>query len=481
MKKLLKYYKNLSSAVKASIWFTICSVLQKGIQFITIPFFTRLLTTEQYGQFSLYQSWLSVITIFATLNLAAGVFNNGMLKYENDRPRYISSMQGLSTVATLVVAVIYLLFKQWWDKVIGLPDIVMLAMFLELLFSPALSFWAAKQRFEYKYAALVGVTLGVSVLGPIIGIGAVLSTEHRGVARILSVALVNAIVGLLFYLFNAIRGKTFFQKTYWRFALRFNLPLIPHYLSTIVLGQADRIMIGWYCGESEVAIYSLAYSIAWVMNIITTSINASFIPWTYQKCAKKDFSAIGRVSRYLLLLVAGITLIPTLLAPEIIAIMGSQEYSAGMWLIPPVAISTFLTFLYTLFANIEFFFEESKFVMIASVLGAALNIVLNILFIPSLGYSAAAYTTLICYLAFSLAHYLFMRKICRKRNVEQAIYPMREIVVLTVVLIFVSEALLLTYPLPVLRYGIIVLLGGLVFVKRKVLFEKLAELKSGEE
>ena len=99
--------KQLSPAVKASLCFAVFSMLQKGISLITVPLFTRLLTTEQYGQFTLYQSWLSLVTIFATLYLYYGVFNNGMTKYKQDRQRCIAAMQGLSTVATLVVFAVY--------------------------------------------------------------------------------------------------------------------------------------------------------------------------------------------------------------------------------------------------------------------------------------------------------------------------------------------------------------------------------------
>lgn len=80
------------------------------IQLITVPF-TRILTAEQYGQYSLYQSWLSIISIFATLNLSSGVFNNGMLKYKEERTKYISSMQGLSTIVSLLVIGVYISCK----------------------------------------------------------------------------------------------------------------------------------------------------------------------------------------------------------------------------------------------------------------------------------------------------------------------------------------------------------------------------------
>ena len=74
MNKLLDKYKKIPAPVKAGLWFFICTVLQKGIVFLTVPIFTRLLTTEQYGLLTVYQSWMAIISVFTTLNLSAGVF-----------------------------------------------------------------------------------------------------------------------------------------------------------------------------------------------------------------------------------------------------------------------------------------------------------------------------------------------------------------------------------------------------------------------
>ena len=81
LKTLVDKYKSLSAPVKASIWFTVCNIIQKGIALISTPIFTRIMTTQQYGVYTIYQSWYQVLTIFATLNLSAGIFNNGLTKY----------------------------------------------------------------------------------------------------------------------------------------------------------------------------------------------------------------------------------------------------------------------------------------------------------------------------------------------------------------------------------------------------------------
>lgn len=134
MKKILEKYHSLPVAVKASGWYMACNILQNALGFITLPIFTRILTTEEYGLYSIYSTWMNLLVIFTTLNLQYGVFNTAMIKYEDSRDKYISAMQGLTTVISLLWLVIYVVAHGLWDKLFGLPTIVMIAMAMRCFF-----------------------------------------------------------------------------------------------------------------------------------------------------------------------------------------------------------------------------------------------------------------------------------------------------------------------------------------------------------
>ena len=85
MNKLLVKYRSIPVQVKASLWFLICAFLQKGISFITTPIFTRLLSTSEYGQYNVFNSWMNIIIVIVTLNLFSGVYTRGLVKFEKDR------------------------------------------------------------------------------------------------------------------------------------------------------------------------------------------------------------------------------------------------------------------------------------------------------------------------------------------------------------------------------------------------------------
>ena len=129
-------YRSLSVQAKAALWFTICSFLQKGISLITVPIFTRLMSTEEYGTYTVYLSWLQILTIMTSLYLFNGVYDNAMAKYEKQRDEYTSAMQGLTLVITGAVFALYCFTSGFWEKILNLPKSMILLMFLEAPSSP---------------------------------------------------------------------------------------------------------------------------------------------------------------------------------------------------------------------------------------------------------------------------------------------------------------------------------------------------------
>ena len=108
---LTRRFREASPAVKASMAYMVCTFLQKGVSLLTTPIFTRLLTTEQYGYYNVYNSWLAVIKIFSTLMLAGTVYMQAVVKFQHDRDRMTSAVAGLGTRTTLTVTLIYILFR----------------------------------------------------------------------------------------------------------------------------------------------------------------------------------------------------------------------------------------------------------------------------------------------------------------------------------------------------------------------------------
>ena len=120
--------------------------------------------------------------------------------------------------------------------------------------------------------------------------------------------------------------------------------------------------------------------------------------------------------------------------------------------------------------------EKTKLIMYASVAGALLNVGLNYIFIGKLGYIAAGYTTLICYITYCVGHYLFMNKVCDEYCDGVRPYEHKKILGITLLFLIAGFVLLMTYHYILLRYGIIVIAGVFALVKRKRIIEIIQSL-----
>ena len=475
--RLWNKYKNMSVQVKASLWYTICNFFQKGISFIVVPIYVSLLSTDEYGDWSVFQSWRDILIIFASLNLYAGVYTKTLVDNTDDRDRYTSSMQGLGTVISLAILIFYFFTHNWCNQRIGITTPYMLLLFVYFIVHPGLAFWTTRQRVENRYKPMVLVTVIISLLTPILSIFLLQNTDLRVNALILGYLTVQCGIGLIFYVYQFCKGKCFYHKGYWQYAVRYNVPLIPHYLSLIVLGQSDRIMIKHYCGKSDAGIYSFAYQIATIMNIFLSAVNGSRVPWTYQQLRDRVYDKLKYVSNALCLMFGVITLLAALLAPDIIVVLGTAEYKAATYVIPIVALGVYFTFVYDMFCCVEFYYGSTKYVMVASVIGATSNVILNALLIPIYGLIAAAYTTLFSYILFMLMHYIFMHKVMRQQDIAGEVYDIWFTVLFSILLSVLVFMSLLTYSNSLLRYIVIVLIMVMIFVFRNRIISIIKTIK----
>lgn len=434
---------------------------------ISTPIFTRIMSTSDYGQYGVFNSWMGIVTIITTLSLTGGVHAQGLIKYDQERSVFSSSLQGLTTTLLVGWFGIYIVFHDFWNNLFSLTTVQMGAMFTVIWTTAVFGFWANEQRVTYSYRILVLVTLISSILKPVVEIVLVINSADKTTARIIGWVLVDLVTFSWMFAYQMRRGKIFFSKQYWKYALVFSIPLVPHYLSQTVLSSADRIMIQRMIGDSEAGIYNLAYSLALIMTLFNTALMQTISPWMYQKIKDRKGKEIAPIAYITLILIAAVNLVLMLLAPEAVKIFAPQSYYEAIWVIPPVAMSAYFMYAYDLFAKFAFYYEKTFAIMIASVLGALLNILLNYIFIKMFGYMAAGYTTLACYLVFAIAHYMFMKKVCRDCCEGEYPYETKKIVFISLPFVIVGFIFLATYNYPIIRYSIVAVSVLIAIIERK--------------
>ncbi len=458
--------------VRASVVYAACDIVQKCLSVITMPLFTRMLTKEEFGEYTVYSSWSSMLTLFLTLYLAYGSFSTAMVRFEKDREGYISVIQTICTVLCGVFLVVYLPFRGFFNELFSMSTGIVCLMVVEILAKFAVSCWMTLKRFEFKYIGVMVVTLIMIFASPTLAYVMIISSPQPGIARIVGYAAVNIALGVLFYAYNLYRGKKLATGEYWKYALKFNIPLVPYYLSQVLLNQSDRIMIEKIISKADAALYGVAYQLAFILTFVLNAINNSYVPWFYNKLKEGKARENRAVTSGLALIMAFMLMGVISLAPELIFIMGGEEYASAVWVVPPVTVSLLLLMYVQFFVNVQFYYEAKSMLVWGSIGAAVVNIILNGLMIPAFGYVAAGYTTMVSYMAFVVANYFTYRWVLKKNGQPDEAFDYKALGLIFLVFITLTAIAMALYNLPLIRYCIVaaVLLGVAIKFKAVLAF-----------
>lgn len=475
--KITEKWRALPPAAKASTAYLICNIVQKCLSFFTMPLFTNLLTEEQYGQVLVYGSWSGILSIALTLNLAYGSFSTAMVKFEEERDSYLSSIQGICLVLCALFFAVYLPFRTFWNGLLELPTPFVVVLVMDIYFNMSILLWCGKKQFEYRYVGVVAITMlqVLTVIG--LSYAMIMHTEEKGYARILGGAMPAVLIGGTLFVVNLVKGKKLFSKVYWKYALGFNIPLLAYYFSQVIFNQSDRIMISHMVGTDKAALYGVACSLATVLSFVMNAINSSYIPWFYGKLKTGAQRENQRISMGIALLLAILLSGVIWFAPEIILIFSNRNYVEAANVVPPVAISTFLLFYAQLFINVEFYHEQKGSLVWASVGAAVTNLVLNWIYIPKFGYVAAAYTTLVSYILFAFCNCLAMKKLLRAKGISDDAYDYRNLILLFIAFCVTSFLGNWLYPHLLVRIVVSALVLVVVWIKRQYFIDIYHDFK----
>lgn len=456
--------KKIPIEVKSATVYTFSTLFSRGLAIITVPIFTRLMTTSQIGIVNLYNSWYSMISAIATLSLTSGGYVVALREYESNRDGYQSSVLSLTSLISLLLVGVYLVNPSLWSKLSGLPSGLIILMLIGFLFAPARDFWLARQRYEYKYKLSGFVMMGSALIASLLSILTVIklsAVDENLVAegRLYSNYLIIYGVSAVIWFCTMLKGKTFFNKEYWKLSLSLSLPLVGYSVASQILTVSDRMMISQMVGNSAVGIYSTLYTVSSLSLLVWQAVHSSFVPYIFRNI-ENGVDGIKRVSSQLMTFYAAVAVLMTFLAPEIVRILATEEYYEAIYIMPPIAAGVFFTSFANLYSDIAVYYKKTKYVMYPAIIAAVSNLILNYIFIKIYGYMAAAYTTLFSYILFALFQGVWAKKICKEYGIESGtIYNDRYMIALAVITTLISLSGILFYDNTILRYGVVILLA----------------------
>ena len=202
-----------------------------------------------------------------------------------------------SILSAVIIGLPVFVFLAQVSAFVGLSKGIVTVMFFHALGLFGVNFATAKfsydkQSYKTFFISLLLTSANVALSMLLIFMQPFGIERYKG--YILGHALPYAAVGIFFICFFILKGKSCFDKKYWRFVLALCLPLIFHQLSNSLLHQCDKIMMQQMTNDSAVGIYGLGVTIAGGMNIIWSALNTTFVPFYHDDIREQSFKNLRK-------------------------------------------------------------------------------------------------------------------------------------------------------------------------------------------
>jgi len=399
--------------------YSFAEMLTKGLGFILLPLYTRLLVPADYGILAIVGAIASVLLPLVTLGTRGAIYRFFFQFDDNNKRR---EFYGALWLFLLLVPLFFLasfeiiggvLYKGTFFGIKYHPYIS-LALWTSYLSLATFTFSNLILKASERVLLSTTLTLSKFLVSTFFTIIIVFFWIRNAKGVLLGRACGTALIGIVSCFFILRYVKLNFSVSHWRSALIYSAPLTIHFIARTILDVSDRFILQRYTTLSEVGIYNVAYQIGSVIALFAGGAYIAILPLFGQAGSKVDCSDtkhLGQVSTYYIFVVSIFTLLVIILSPGIVAIMLAPAYSQAKEIIPWVGLGFASLSLYFLpSATLTHIIGQTKWIAIGTVITGALNVFLNLYFIPLGGAKAAAITTFVCYLILLLFTFAIAQK-----------------------------------------------------------------------
>lgn len=398
--------------------FAIAAFSSKVLIFLLMPFYTRVMSTDEFGLVDILVQTCNLLIPFATIGI-----NNAIIRFGLERS---TSKKGVFTVGLLTIAagfVIMILFDPLVARVTVLKGYrVYLYLFVLASALHGLCSQFARAIGYVRFYAVDGVFSTVLTIVLNILFLAVFGWGVRGYiwSTIITDFVCAALIFLLTRLNRFISLKKVTAALYGKM-LAYCMPLIPNTVCTLIVSISDRYIIAYMVGEAANGIYAVSNKIPTILMIVA---NIFAEAWqisavTEEEGRERFFTRVCGVYQALAFSVASVLIVTAQISTKILA---APAYYEAWQYIPFLVMATTFSCLASFLSSVYMVEKKSISTLLTTMLGAGVNIGLNILWIPVHGVYGAAFATLLSYSVMFAVRALHTRKYVRiKWNVGRLV------------------------------------------------------------
>jgi O-antigen/teichoic acid export membrane protein len=431
--------EQIKALSKETLIYGASTVIGRFLNFLLVPFYVNVLDPKMYGVSASMYTYISFVGIIYTLGLEAAYFRyaskgEGEQRSQEEERRLFSGpflfvlLFGGCLTAVIMVAAHWLVWPAFFDpktditpwipeftRILRWSALIVLLDSLNVL--PFAVLRIDRKAKWFGTIRLTGIVITL-ILNFIFVIGL-----RKGVEAIF-ISNIVASVAMLAMLWPTIarRFELKIDRSIMKKLLPFGLTNVPAYLSAMMVQVIDRPIVQAYLGLAMLGVYQANYRMGIIMMVFVSLFEYAWRPFFLREARTNDERArklFARIFTYFMLVACLAFLVFSLFLPELLitklpllhrAIL-KKEYAVGIGIIPVVLAAYIFQGMYTNFIAGIYIKEHNKVLPFVTAAGAFVNIVTNLLLIPSLGIMGAALATLFAYIAMAATLYWQSQKV----------------------------------------------------------------------
>ena len=360
-------------AVKDSAIYLIGELVSRSVPFLLIPYISRKLGVEGFGELSYYQTFLALFFIIVGLS-QEGAITRYFYVYGKRSLRLAVTAGYMYTLISGTIIIIGSLIVQS-----ELLVYITLCAIFQSLVGVQLSIRQCQKQ-PKSYVVLQFLSSVSSVIFTIVLLE--LFKTDLVEKRIIALLLANMLVFVVAYTLYAKKMPA--RKFEWRYyqlafsyILGFGVPLILHNASLFLKGQLDRVFIYHQFSQMELGLYAMGAQLASILMLILIALNKACTPYLFEglKSGKITIEQIHKWALYSFILVPIPSLVVWMIPEGVFTWALGKEFLGTKYYIMLFLISITLSIPYFILVNYLFFHAQNKWISLCSTISTIVYVV----------------------------------------------------------------------------------------------------------
>lgn len=397
--------------------YSFSSFLSKGLSLILLPIYVRVLSSADYGFLDIAVIIGSLVNFIVTLEIGQGIARfYGSLDNIQDRIKMASTAFWFTICGYVIFIACALFLKTNILSILKMNDINFLLVICYYAVNGIFLFLQNQFRLQLQAKLNVFINILNLLVTAFSTVILLLVFKMEIAAMFLGMIIGNTVSSVInLYLLKEIQFV--FDIKILKSLLSFSCPLVFSSIAFIVATGIDRFVIKAIMTLEDVGMYGIAYRLSSPMSLIMSGFQTALTPLIYKEFKDEQTkNDISTIFRYFCVLSMGMFLGLSIFAPEMLIVLTTEKYFGVYKVIPYLILSVLLSQQYVFFSGLGIA-NKTTIIAVIRIMEAGLNVIFNLLLIPSFGITGAAVATFLSVLVATII-YIYQSQKYYKLNIQ---------------------------------------------------------------